>query len=153
MVGYSKFTKVEEVPGDTNPRRKIVRFLQDNQNTYVDYPINQEYLIDREDLKRFNYYRNDFSKKVFVIGAGLSLLTGMGVFHLKDYLKPGAGLWLTPIVVFPLLGCVYWHFNEFGRFLDYCGQKYENRGLNDKELAEYHKRNIAKKLEYDWKSK
>lgn len=83
MVGYSKYTKLEALSEDSHPRRKVVRFIENNKTAFSDYPTNKEYLIDREDLRNYNYYTTDLATNMFYLGGFLFISTGLGFYYLK----------------------------------------------------------------------
>ena len=63
MVGFrGEKTKIYD---GMDPRRRTLRFLQDNTNMYMDYPENKTYLIDREDISILNYYETTLMNRCY----------------------------------------------------------------------------------------
>ena len=124
---------------DLEPRRRVIRFFEDNENTFIDYPYNKEYLIDREDLGDFYYYNIILEKKCFYSGLVASSIMIFGMLYKFHSGKLSA--YFFPFSAIPLPVCIGYHFFELARFLDYSEIKYQSRGLYDDELWEYHKKN------------
>lgn len=136
-----------------NPRQRAVRFLQDNRDTFIDYPENNIPRIDREDVELMDYYMGPFSQYCFYGGFGLAVaMTGLSVWVIKGTKGLKAkylGLFVLPLL--PMFGSTFVHYQVTGRFLDYCISKYEDRGLWDTDLWEYHKqRRGTNELSSEW---
>ena len=151
MVGITKYA-TKKYDEDVNVRLRTSRFSQDTTQMSSDYPNKTQLLIDREDLKMLDYYTNELQNRCFQVGLGLTLISGAGTYFFLRNKPPGfiKGLYALPFV--PMLGSTFFHYAQLGKFLDYCALKYENKGLWDQDLWNYHKANSPKKLEYSWKS-
>lgn len=120
-------------------REKTFRFLMDNEETFADYPENNVYMIDREDLQMFNYINGPYETKISRIGLIFTAVLAAGVysrFHSDFRIK-----FLAPTVFAPIPLSLYYFDNKLGEFLDYCAVKYRDKGLNDEDLWNYHKEN------------
>ncbi len=123
-----------------NTRQRVVRFLMDNADTYVDYPHNTLRRVDLEDVEKMNYYKGTFSDYCFYGGFAGTVVLGGGVIAINR-MQISRGLKLLSLLVplFPVVGSTFLHYSVTGEFLDYCAVKYQDRGLWDVELWEYHK--------------
>lgn len=125
-------------------RRKILRFLEDNSETYLDYPDNRMSLVDREDSKALEYYKTTFSDYCKYGSLAMSTVLGLGMLyrHQANSMRIMNGILASAAVP----GAIAYHYFKMGQFLDYCSIKYEARGLNDNELWQHHMNNSRKVL-------
>lgn len=129
-------------------KQRTLRFMQDNSNTYSDYPLNTHYLIDREDLHLLDYYSHDFADRCFYIGLAATLLSGIIFSTVTRKMQfKGADLSLYTLCFVPIMASTGVHYWKFSQFIDYCSKKYEAKGLWDDELWDYHASKVNKTLD------
>ena len=135
-----------------NSRQRVMRFLQDNRDMYVDYPENTLRRVDSEDLRLLDYYTGPFANYCFYGGFASTLVLGAGVLFLhKMNISKAVKLVSILVPMIPMFGSTLVHYQVSGRFLDYCSTKYEDRGLWDTELWEYHrKRHGENEIVQEW---
>lgn len=123
-----------------NTRQRVLRFLVDNTDTYLDYPDNTLRRVDQEDVDKLTYYKGKFQDYCFYGGFAGIVVVGGGVLVLNK-MQVSRGLKLVSLLLplFPMVGSTYLHYSVTGKFLDYCAVKYQDRGLWDVELWDYHK--------------
>jgi hypothetical protein len=135
--------KVKVYKDEVGGRRRTMRFLEDNATTYMDYPENKVFMVDREDLAALNYYKTGFADRCFYVGLACSTVLAVGLFARK---RPNQRLMALPIAFAPMPVAAGYHYYRTGEFLEYCEIKYSNRGLNDEDLWNYHRKNSARKF-------
>lgn len=121
-----------------SPRQRTLRFIQDNVETFLDYPENKVYMVEREDLQVFNYLNGPFEQRNSRIGLALSIVfAGALIYRFKTDTK----IMLVPLSFIPIPASYGYSYHKLSEFLDYCEVKYKDRGLNDEDLWTYHKQN------------
>ncbi|OMJ80674.1 hypothetical protein SteCoe_19008 [Stentor coeruleus] len=143
MAG-SRTQKTKLYDENMNSRHKTLRFLEDNIDTFSDYPDNKKHMIDRDDIITLNYFKKNFADKCFYTGLGFSAaIAGTLVLTYKKNIKA----LFFPIAFIPMPCAAAYHYYKFSQFLEYCEIKYKDRGLNNKILWEYHKKNSLRKFD------
>lgn len=135
-----------------NTRQRVARFLTDNANTYLDYPENTLRRVDLEDTEKLQYYTGPFANYCFYGGFAGTVGLGLAV-AVFNRTKATRGVKLLSLLVpfIPMIGSTFVHYSVTGQFLDYCAVKYQDRGLWDVELWEYHKgRHSEGEVEKEW---
>jgi hypothetical protein len=126
-----------KVYDELSPRKRVIRFMQDNSENYLDYPENQKPMIDDEDLSELVYYNTTYKNYCFWAGsasAGVIFLASL--YNIQSKFKT---IGLITLSLMPLPISMYYHYYNMGQFLDYCEAKYKTRGLYDEDLWEHHK--------------
>ena len=142
MVGFSE-NRTKSYEG-MNLRRKIMRFLDDNRDMFMDYPKNTEYLIERGDLSSYEYYTTTLQDQCFYSSLALSTIGLFGILY--KFRASRFRVIVIPLCILPVPCAAFYHYYKLGQFLDYCEVKYKNRGLYDEELWEFHKNNSARRI-------
>ena len=132
-----KTRTVKNYNDDMQPRQRVIRFLQDNKDSFLDYPVNKVFLVDREDLIIYDHLTGPFETKCTSAGLICSIALTLG-FVLKN---KGPSILIAPVMFFPVPISYFYCYYKLGEFLDYCQIKYKDRGLNDEDLWNYHKEN------------
>jgi hypothetical protein len=143
MAG-SRTQKTKLYDENMNSRQKTLRYLEDNMGAFSDYPENKIFMIDRDDVSTLKHFKTSFSDRCFYTGLAFStVIAGTLILAFRRDMK----ILALPIAFIPMPCAAAYHYYKFGQFLDYCEVKYKDRGLNDKILWEYHKKNSLRKFD------
>jgi hypothetical protein len=135
-MSRAKITKIYN--DDMSARQRTIRFILDNKDTFIDYPVNNVFMIDREDLMIYDHLNGAFERKWTAIGTVSSIVLTLA-YVIKSRME--VRVLAAPLLFFPIPLSYLFCYYKLGEFLDYFQVKYKDRGLYDEDLWNYHKEN------------